>query len=69
MELNCITISKILQPLQAAHYMLRAYPQHCDALALSNTLAKAVSLSTEGGGGAAGEASTGGCGVQNGACC
>ena len=34
MDINCITISKILTPLQAAHYMVNAYPQHCDALAL-----------------------------------
>lgn len=34
MDLNCQTVTLILTPLQAAHYMLQAYPQHCDALAL-----------------------------------
>lgn len=40
MDLNCLLMSKILTPLQGARYMLGAYPQHCDALALSNVLAK-----------------------------
>jgi hypothetical protein len=39
MDINCATISKVLTPLQGAHYMVAVYPQHCDALALSNVLA------------------------------
>ncbi|KAL4448105.1 hypothetical protein ABPG75_005324 [Micractinium tetrahymenae] len=42
MDLNCLLMSKILTPLQGARYMLGAYPQHCDALALSNVLAKSL---------------------------
>ena len=42
MDLNCITISRILSPVQAARYMMAAYPQHCDALALSNVLARSL---------------------------
>lgn len=34
MDLNCQTVARILMPLQAAFYMLNAYPVHCDALAL-----------------------------------
>lgn len=30
---------------QAASYILAAYPQHCDALAISNTLFRSLSLS------------------------
>eukprot|EP00890_Picochlorum_soloecismus_P003139 jgi/Picsp_1/3826/NSC_01338-R1_expressed protein [Chlorella variabilis] len=40
MDLNCCTISRILTPLQAARYMVTVYPLHCDALALSNAVAK-----------------------------
>jgi hypothetical protein len=39
MDLNCATVSKILTPLQAAHFMSTVYPNHCDALALANVLA------------------------------
>lgn len=39
MDINCATVSRVLTPLQAAHYMVVVYPQHCDALALSNVLA------------------------------
>jgi hypothetical protein len=39
MDINCATISKVLTPLQGAHYMCQVYPMHCDALALSNVLA------------------------------
>lgn len=39
MDLNCATVSKILTPLQAAHFMSTVYPHHCDALALANVLA------------------------------
>ena len=48
MDLNCCTISKILTPLQAAKYMVTVYPQHCDALALSNALAKKCGRETSG---------------------
>ena len=34
MDINCTTVAKVLSPLQSAHYLLNAYPQHCDALAL-----------------------------------
>lgn len=34
MDLNCITVMRVLRPLQAAHYLVTAYPSHCDALAL-----------------------------------
>ncbi|KAL4859779.1 hypothetical protein ACK3TF_000063 [Chlorella vulgaris] len=71
MELNCLLIAKLLNPLQAAHYMLTAYPQHCDALALSNMLAKRLgreeygdSPPTEGAAALAG----GGCQQQVGCC-
>lgn len=40
MELNCATIARVLNPLQAAKYMIHLYPQHCDALALTNALSK-----------------------------
>jgi hypothetical protein len=40
MDLNCCTISKIMTPLQSARYMVNVYPLHCDALALSNALAR-----------------------------
>lgn len=33
-DLNCATVTRILSPLQAAHYIVGAYPAHCDALAL-----------------------------------
>jgi hypothetical protein len=39
MDINCATISKVLTPLQGAQYMVVVYPNHCDALALSNVLA------------------------------
>lgn len=39
MDINCATVSRVLNPLQAAHYMVSVFPQHCDALALSNVLA------------------------------
>lgn len=45
MDLNCCTISRILTPLQAARYMVTVYPLHCDALALSNAVAKKVGKS------------------------
>jgi hypothetical protein len=32
MDINCVTISKILSPIQAALYMIEVYPMHCDAL-------------------------------------
>ncbi|PRW58753.1 hypothetical protein C2E21_2067 [Chlorella sorokiniana] len=73
MDLNCQTVTRILTPLQAAFYMLRAYPVHCDALALSNTLAKRLGredVSGDGGAAAAAapaaapEISTGGCRQQ-----
>lgn len=40
MEFNCATTARILNPLQAALYMIHAYPRHCDALALGNVLSK-----------------------------
>lgn len=40
MDLNCFTISNIMTPLQGARYMVGVYPMHCDALALSNALAR-----------------------------
>jgi len=40
MDLNCFTISNVMTPLQAARYMVGMYPMHCDALALSNALAR-----------------------------
>ncbi|KAL4444881.1 hypothetical protein ABPG77_003931 [Micractinium sp. CCAP 211/92] len=66
MDLNCLLMAKILTPMQGARFMLGAYPQHCDALALSNVLAKnlgreAVSDGLPGVNGAALQASTGGC--------
>lgn len=36
MDINCVTVSKILSPVQAALYMIEVYPLHCDALALTN---------------------------------
>jgi hypothetical protein len=47
MELNCLLIAKLLNPLQAAHYMLTAYPQHCDALALRCAAAAACCLPSD----------------------
>eukprot|EP00887_Chlorella_sp_A99_P007571 scaffold28.g7571.t1 len=44
LELNCCVVSRILKPLQAAHYMLGVFPHHCDALALSNVLARESAL-------------------------
>lgn len=72
MDLNCLLMSKILTPLQGARYMLGAYPQHCDALALSNVLAKsmgreALSEGVPPASGGAAQASTGGCRAQG--CC
>lgn len=46
MDLNCCTISRILNPVQGAMYMVTVYPQHCDALALSNALARRVTANT-----------------------
>ncbi|EFN57652.1 expressed protein [Chlorella variabilis] len=72
MDLNCQLISKILTPLQGAHYMLKAYPQHCDALALSNTLAKHLGREefSEGGAAAAAGAANPGIACQaDGGCC
>lgn len=43
MDLNCFTISNIMTPVQAARYMVGVYPMHCDALALSNALARSES--------------------------
>lgn len=54
MDLNCCLISRILSPVQGALYMVEVYPQHCDALALSNALAEAVALHSAQSGGAAG---------------
>jgi hypothetical protein len=55
MDINCATVSRVLTPLQAAHYMVVVYPQHCDALALSNVLASQMGKEGmgEGGGGGA----------------
>lgn len=74
MDLNCQLISKTLSPLQAARYMLKAYPQHCDALALSNTLAKQLGREEFGSGGAnaallAAAPIGGGCGPSAVGCC
>jgi len=48
MDINCATISKVLTPLQGAHYMTAVYPQHCDALALSNVLAHRLGRDSSG---------------------
>ncbi|GAB4823937.1 hypothetical protein N2152v2_010983 [Parachlorella kessleri] len=42
MDINCVTTSKILSPVQSALYILEVYPLHCDALALTNVLARTV---------------------------
>ena len=49
MDINCATVSKVLNPLQAAHYMVAVFPQHCDALALSNVLAHKLGRELKGG--------------------
>lgn len=46
MDLNCFTISNIMTPLQSARYMVGVYPMHCDALALSNALARSESATS-----------------------
>jgi hypothetical protein len=67
MDLNCLTISRILSPVQAARYMDAAYPHHCDALALSNVLAQKVQYREEAGGGG-GLASAGSSAALGGGC-
>lgn len=32
MDVNCVTVTRILSPVQSAFYMIEAYPQHCDAV-------------------------------------
>ena len=67
MDLNCATVSRVLTPLQAAHYMLKVYPKHCDALALSNVLAHRLGRAAVAA--ATAQGSENECGVLNGAGC
>ncbi|KAA6417573.1 MAG: hypothetical protein FRX49_12448 [Trebouxia sp. A1-2] len=39
MELNFVTMHRILSPLQCALFFVEAFPTHCDCLALANILA------------------------------
>lgn len=81
MDLNCCTISRIMNPVQAARYMITVYPRHCDALALSNVLAQKVgregsfsrlaseALASSGSGAAVAVPAGGGCCGGTSACC
>ena len=38
MSFNCSTLTRLLDCVQAARYMVSMYPMHCDALALANAI-------------------------------
>jgi hypothetical protein len=39
LEMNCVTMHRILSPIQTALFLVESYPAHCDCLALANILA------------------------------